>query len=274
MRLPIFSASSRSWLTKTMVFLQLLLEVEELVLELVADQRVERRERLVHEQDRRRRWRRRGRGRRAAACRRTARREYFSAQFDRPTSASFSSTIRLRSAGGRAAHLEAEADILAHRPPGQERELLEHHRDGAGAELAERLVVALADVDRPALVLDRDGAAGDRVEPVDGAEHGRLAGAGQAHQHADLAALDGEADVDRAGHAVGRGDDLLAARAAIEQREAPAQVRRRRRCRRARTRLPACYLDAFRVRAGSLQTRSSRMARTTMARPASKPMRH
>ena len=51
MRLPIFSASSRSWLTKMMVFLSSFCSIEELVLQLVADQRIERRERLVHEQD-------------------------------------------------------------------------------------------------------------------------------------------------------------------------------------------------------------------------------
>ncbi len=53
MRLPILSASSRSWLTKMMVRLSLLLQLEQLVLQPRADQRVERRERLVHQQDRR-----------------------------------------------------------------------------------------------------------------------------------------------------------------------------------------------------------------------------
>ena len=53
MWLPIFSASSRSWLTKMMVFFSVCLQLQQLVLQLGADQRIERRERLVHQQDRR-----------------------------------------------------------------------------------------------------------------------------------------------------------------------------------------------------------------------------
>ena len=77
------------------------------------------------------------------------------------------------------------------------------------------------------------------------------------------------------GHAVGRSDDLLARLApwSISAKAASRFVaeddvdflERDRRHRR--------YLAALRARAGSLQTRSSRMASTTMARPASKPMR-
>ena len=51
MRVPIFSASSRSWLTKTMVFFSFCCSSMQLVLQMLADQRVERGERLVHQQD-------------------------------------------------------------------------------------------------------------------------------------------------------------------------------------------------------------------------------
>ena len=51
MVLPSFTASSRSWLTKTMVQCIFSCSVEQLVLQAGADQRVERRERLVHQQD-------------------------------------------------------------------------------------------------------------------------------------------------------------------------------------------------------------------------------
>ena len=44
-------ASSKSWVMKTMVFLQHALQPQELVLHLAADQRIERRERLVEEPD-------------------------------------------------------------------------------------------------------------------------------------------------------------------------------------------------------------------------------
>ena len=50
-RSPSRSASSRSWLTNRIVFLTRACSAEQLVLQLVADQRVERRERLVHQQD-------------------------------------------------------------------------------------------------------------------------------------------------------------------------------------------------------------------------------
>ena len=51
MRSPSRSASSRSWVMKTMVFLQPRLQFHQLVLHLAADQRIEGRKRLVHQQD-------------------------------------------------------------------------------------------------------------------------------------------------------------------------------------------------------------------------------
>ena len=118
-----------------------------------------------------------------------------------------------------AAEFEAEADVLAHRPPRQQRELLEDHGDGVHAEIAERGAVAGGDVNRRAAVLDGDRTAGDLVQPVDGAHDRRLARAGKAHEHADFAALDGEVDVDRAGDGAGLGNDLVARGAAGEQVE-------------------------------------------------------
>ena len=53
MRLPILIASSKSCVTKTIVFRSCLLEPEELVLQPVAGQRVCRAERLVHQHHRR-----------------------------------------------------------------------------------------------------------------------------------------------------------------------------------------------------------------------------
>ena len=55
--------------------LRLLPDAQQLDLHQVAGLRVERRERLVHQQHVRDRWRARGQGRRAASCRRTARAE-------------------------------------------------------------------------------------------------------------------------------------------------------------------------------------------------------
>jgi hypothetical protein len=53
MRLPILKASSRSWLTKTMVRFSLACRSRSSSCSLDADQRVQRRERLVHQEDRR-----------------------------------------------------------------------------------------------------------------------------------------------------------------------------------------------------------------------------
>ena len=62
-------------------------------------------------------------------------------------------------------------------------------------------------------------AAHDLVEAVDRAQQGRLARAREAHQHADLAALDGERAVGDAQHLTGLGQDLLAGEAFLDQRQ-------------------------------------------------------
>ena len=51
MRLPSFSASSRSWLTKTMVFLSFFCRSRSSSCSLSRISGIERRERLVHQQD-------------------------------------------------------------------------------------------------------------------------------------------------------------------------------------------------------------------------------
>ena len=71
-RSPILMASSMSWVTNRIVLAMLLLEAQELVLEAVADDRVDRAERLVHEHDRRVGREGPGDARRAGARRRTA----------------------------------------------------------------------------------------------------------------------------------------------------------------------------------------------------------
>ena len=67
-----------------------------------------------------------------------------------------------------AAQFEAEADVLGDRAPGQQRELLEHHGDALGAQVAQRRRIAAGDVDRSARVVDQHLAAGHLVEAVDG----------------------------------------------------------------------------------------------------------
>src|SRR5262249_42055274 len=130
--------------------------------------------------------------------------------------------------------------------------------------------VAGRDVDRPAAMLDEHLAARDLVQPVHGAENRRLARAGEAHQHADFAALDGEVDLHCAGNSVSLVDDAVAGRAPVDALQRPGTVA-------AEDDVDVPELDRrhhdLRARrSGRLQTRSSRIARMTMARPASKPM--
>src|SRR5207244_11769384 len=94
----------------------------------------------------------------------------------------------------------------------------------AGAQELQLGLAAAGDVDRPPGVLDQHRHAGDLVEAVDGAEDGRFTRAGQAHQHADLALLDGEIDAGRAEHRPGLGEDLVTRLALVDQFERPALV--------------------------------------------------
>ena len=174
-----------------------------------------------------------------------------------------------RAARGRSRHSRARCARAAARTAGTP-----WRRCACGCRAASRSS-QLRDVDRCAVVLDQHRAAGDLVEPVDGAQQRRLAGAGQAHQHADLAALDREADAGRArARARSRPGSRRGCAPSSMQRQRRACGRRRRRCRR-------CWNSTaghgsgppLAGASGRLQTRSSTIASMTMARPASKPMR-
>ena len=127
MWLPIFSASSRSWLTKMMVFFSSRLQLQQFVLQLGADQRVERRERLVHQQDRR--FGGKGAGKADALLHAAGE---LVGVFLRPLveidQLELPLHARLALGFRHAGKFEAEADILLHRAPRQQAELLEHHR--------------------------------------------------------------------------------------------------------------------------------------------------
>ncbi|MOA44400.1 hypothetical protein D3C78_1666750 [compost metagenome] len=66
-------------------------------------------------------------------------------------------------------------------------------------------------------MLDQQLAAADGVEAVDAAQQAGLAGAGEAHQHADLAAVDVQAGVFHTQYLSGALEDFLAAHALVEQ---------------------------------------------------------
>ena len=139
-------ASSKSWVMKTMVLCSARLQPQELVLHLAADQRVERRERLVEEPDLRARPRASGRCRPAAAGRRRARAAGSSSRPLSPTSSIISRARASRSARGDALDLEREGDVAEHREMRQQREVLEHHAHAVPADLDQLAVGDAAEV--------------------------------------------------------------------------------------------------------------------------------
>ena len=96
-----------------------------------------------------------------------------------------SSTRRAISALRRLAQLQAEAEVRAHGQVRVERVGLEDHRD-----------VALARVEVGDVALaDEDAAVGDLLDPRDQLQQRRLAAAGRADEHHELAVADLERDV-------------------------------------------------------------------------------
>lgn len=161
----------------------------EFVLQAGADQWVKRRERLVHKQDRGAGGK--GAGKADTLLHAAGKLVDLAAcpfrqvdEFKLLADAEFA--LGLRHAG----ELEAEADILSDRAPWQERELLEHHGDGVRAQIPQRLGIATVGVDGAGGRGDGNITTHHGSEPVDGAQQRRLAGAGKAHQHQDLAFLD------------------------------------------------------------------------------------
>src|SRR5439155_16829505 len=77
--------------------------------------------------------------------------------------------------------LQAVDDVAEHGPPGQQARLLEHHRP-VRARARDRLAVQL------------EGAAGDRLQAVDGVQERRLAAAGGADDRDELARTNVQGD--------------------------------------------------------------------------------
>src|SRR5256884_2670922 len=254
-----------------------LLERQQLVLELAADERVERRERLVHEQDVRIG---RERPREPDALLHAA--GELAAIALGPLREPDERQLLVDDApallGRVAPQLEPEADVVAHRPPRQQAELLEHHGDAQAANAAQRRRIAVhPDVDGRVAVAHQHLAACDEVQAVRRAQQRRLAGPRQAHEDRDLGPLDTEGCVRDADHDAGLLDDLAACAARIEQGE---RLPERRGAGAARSgaeqdvdgaELERCGHGAAALSAGRLM-RSSTMASSTITKPASKPM--
>ena len=230
MWVPIFSASSRSWLTKMMVFFSSACSCSNSSCSLVRisgssaenGSSINRIGASVAK----------ARARPTRCCMPPESScAYFFDHWSRWTSSSCFFTRSLRSASGIAGKFEAEADIFLDRAPRQQAELLEHHRHLLLAQPPQGRLIAGDDVDRAVAVLDQHLAARHHVQPVDGAQQRRLAGARQAHQHRNLALMHGQAGAGAAQHIAGLFEDLGARGAAVDQRQRTGLDRRRRRYR-------------------------------------------
>ena len=74
-----------------------------------------------------------------------------------------------------ALHLQAEADVLAHRQPRHQGELLEHHGDAFGAHHFQLCGGAGGDVDLTPFMLHKQLATADGIEAVDAAQQAGFA---------------------------------------------------------------------------------------------------
>ena len=134
-------ASSKSWVMKTMVFLQHALQAQELVLHLAPDQGIERRERFVQKPDFRLDRERAGDAdalllAAGQLARIIALASLQADQLDHLE------RLGLARAPRDALDLQRKGDIAEHRQMGQQREVLEHHAHAMAPELDQLLFAA------------------------------------------------------------------------------------------------------------------------------------
>ena len=164
----------------------LVVEAEDLVLHVAADQRVEGAERLVEEHD----LGVDGEGPGQADPLLHAARQLVRVALARDPRARrgrIISRARLRGAAcGFAADLEAERDVVDDPPVWQQAEVLEDHAEPVPSQLAQPSLVHLDDV----VAVEQDLARGRLDEPGQAADERGLAAARQAHDDEDLAGPD------------------------------------------------------------------------------------
>ena len=68
---------------------------------------------------------------------------------------------------GLATEFEAQPNVVSHRAPWQQSELLEHHGDGGLADPAQGPGIRLGDAGHPVAGLDQNLAPHHRVQPID-----------------------------------------------------------------------------------------------------------
>ena len=171
--------------------LELLLEFQQLVLHVTADQRVQGAEGLVHQQQVGVGGERAGE---ADALLHAAGQLVGPGLLPAGQAAQGERLVGAACAlgAGHALHFQTVGGVLAHAAVREEREVLEHHADLLGADLAQ-----FAGAERGQVLAVEAHMPGGRLEQaVQHAQQGGLAGTGQAHDDEDLAGLHGEGRVD------------------------------------------------------------------------------
>jgi len=136
-------------------------------------------------------------------------------------------TVNLRATLRRshAAQLKPQPDILAHRAPGQQAELLKHHGNVAQPQLSQRRGIGVGDAGHRAPGGHLHLAPHHRVQPVDRAQQRRLARSRQTHQHQDLALANVERTIVHTEDLAGVGLNLGPALARVHRRQRRRRVR-------------------------------------------------
>src|SRR6056297_2104745 len=195
---------------------QLFLKLQQFILQMGADQRVEGRERLIHQKD----W---GLGRKgtreADALLHPARQLGHLAvgpirQADQ-IELLFDARLALR--GGDTGQFQSETDIFAHAAPRQQAELLKDHRHVLLPHPAQGGGVGMGDVDHAGAVIYMHSPPGHRVEGVDRSQERGFARSGQTHQHHDLPLLHSQVAIVHPEHLTGAGLNFSALLSLIHQ---------------------------------------------------------
>ena len=195
------------------------LQVDEFVLHLGADERVQGAEGLVHEQH----LRIVGQGPGQAHALLHAAGKLGGLALLEPFQADqFDGVHGLFRARGlvHAADFQPELDVVEHAALRQQAEVLEDHGHLVPAQVAKGLPVELGDV----FAVEQDLAGRGLDEPVQAADHGGLAAAGQAHDHEGLALFDVEAGAVDGHGAAGFGKDFALGQALLDQGQGPLRI--------------------------------------------------
>ena len=243
---------------------QLVLQVQQFILQPGADQRVKRRKRLIHQQDRG--IGDKGAGQTDALLHAAAKLSHLAVG---PLRQADQRQLRLDPvlAGGvvDARKFQPQTDIFTHGSPGQQAELLEHHGDHRQAQPAQRGGIGMGDRGHLVAVQHPHVAAAHPVQPVDGPQQGGFARPRQAHQHQYLAIADRQGAVMHPQHLRGGFLDFGAALPLIHQRQGhPGVV--------AKHDVDGIKLNSILHHFTSRRSiRSSAMASATITDPASNP---